>query len=179
MLSLATRDVVAHVRFMPKTTPADAAERKLLGRALALLRDREGLTQAEAAERFAKVIGKDDFTPQAWGQYEAGKPKRMFYPEVQAQLAEVVGSTVEELLDERDRLREIAEISPVQERVGVREPVRLFESSSKASARQQAIFPLPEGDIVLSYPAVLSEQSKRDLADYLKIFVRRLSGAEI
>lgn len=79
----------------------DQVETKLLADALALVRTRKGLSQSTAGEAF----GDGGISPQGWGLYEAGKRPGIMRPSVQAKLANALGVTVDELLEERDRLR--------------------------------------------------------------------------
>ncbi|MDP2214743.1 MAG: helix-turn-helix domain-containing protein [Phenylobacterium sp.] len=72
-------------------------ERELLGRALAVLRERANLSQTAAGERFG-VSGQN------FGKYERGQAPSIEQRSVQERLAIAVGATREELLEERDRL---------------------------------------------------------------------------
>lgn len=71
---------------------------KALGRALAVLRARSGLFQAQAGQAFGT-------SGQGWAKYENGQAASIFKPSVQARLAAAVGATVGELLDEVERQR--------------------------------------------------------------------------
>lgn len=80
------------------TVSADSLrERELLGRALAVLRERASLSQTVAGERFG-VSGQN------FGKYERGQAPSIEQRSVQERLAMAVGSTREALLEERDRL---------------------------------------------------------------------------
>ncbi len=76
---------------------ADEAERRLLGRALAMLRARAQLSQEAAGDAFGT-------TGQNWQKYEAGKAPGVFQPSVQRRLTQAVGATVGDLMLVRDRL---------------------------------------------------------------------------
>lgn len=41
---------------------------------------------------------------------------------------------------------------------------------------RKAIFPLTEGDVVLTYPARLSDQGYSELAEYIAVFLRQHSA---
>lgn len=77
---------------MSPETPADHDIR--LGQALRRLRERAGLTQAEAAEEM-------NVTPQAWQNYESGK--RRFTEARQRDTTAAVGATPADLLAEAGR----------------------------------------------------------------------------
>lgn len=101
MLALALAAKVLHDPFMTVETlaaPDDDAEAKALGEALKVLRQRAGMTQADAAEAMGLGSGE------AWRVYEIGKSPGIFKPGVQFRLAHAVRSTLADLLVERDRL---------------------------------------------------------------------------
>lgn len=75
----------------------DATEMELLGRALAALRRRRGMSQAVAGERLG-------LTPQGYGKYETGKTPSIFHPDTQRKLTEALGATIHDLHHERDRM---------------------------------------------------------------------------
>ena len=75
----------------------DAEERRLLGRALALLRTEAGLTQEAAGEAFGG-------SAQNWQKYEAGRAPGVFRPAIQRRLAGALGSVVADLMQARSRV---------------------------------------------------------------------------
>ena len=75
----------------------DAEERRLLGRAVALLRTEAGLTQERAGEAFGG-------SGQNWQKYEAGKAPGVFRPSIQRRLAAALGASVTDLLMARERV---------------------------------------------------------------------------
>lgn len=80
---------------MTETISPEEAERRILGRALAALRERAGLTQFEAG----KEAG---MSTQAWQMYEAGR--RQFTPDQIAKVTKAVSADAEELMVQRARL---------------------------------------------------------------------------
>lgn len=64
----------------------DAQHRRVLGRALAMLRDEAGLSQARAGEAYG-VSGQN------FAKYELGKAQSIFYPAVQRRLLQAVGAS--------------------------------------------------------------------------------------
>lgn len=74
----------------------DDENAKLLGRALAVLRARRGLTQAQAGEQ-AQI------SAEGWRKYENGAPG-IFKPSTQARLTEALASSPDELAEELMRL---------------------------------------------------------------------------
>ena len=96
MLSVA-RQTGLYQRAPIMRAPPDAAsapQALVLGRALAALRTRAGLSQAEAGENYGS-------SAQGWGKYERGLAPSIFHPETQQRLVEAVGATVEDLERER------------------------------------------------------------------------------
>ena len=77
---------------LPADTPA---ERKRLGKALALLREDAGLSQPAAAEAMG-------VTPQAWQNYEYGR--RRFTPELIRKVARALDRAPEDLMLARERV---------------------------------------------------------------------------
>lgn len=81
------------------TRPAkDDTEAKLLGKALARLRERAGMTQPQAAHAFGIESSA------GWSKYENGKASTIFHPDIQKRLVAAVGATVEDLIAERTTL---------------------------------------------------------------------------
>jgi transcriptional regulator with XRE-family HTH domain len=165
MLELAKRTVAVFPRGMTASDAAPATEQQLLGRALKLLRKAAGMTQAEAAEAYG-------CEPGSWRRYEAGA-RDLSFDQLKA-LAEAVGSTREELVRTRD---DLASGRPA--RHGMAEAPRPFaaaELRTGSASRRQAVFNLEEGDVVVTYPSELSAASRRELADYLALLLRRFSA---
>lgn len=75
---------------MARFDPSTAEELTRLSAALADLRRRQGLSQAEAGA----ALG---MTSQAWGLYEAARRPGLFRPDVQARLTRALGLTPEDL----------------------------------------------------------------------------------
>lgn len=96
MLSLALDQSATIVRLMPRES-VDASEQKLLGKALAILRDRAELSRAKAGENYG-------VSEEGWRKYEAGLAPSIFRPDVQDRLLAAIGATREELMEERARL---------------------------------------------------------------------------
>lgn len=95
MLSLAINQPVRFAPRMAQTISVEEAERRVLGKALAALRDRAGLTQYEAAQAL-------NISTQAWQMYEAGR--RKFTPEQIARVTGALGNTPEDLMVQRARI---------------------------------------------------------------------------
>jgi SOS-response transcriptional repressor LexA len=96
MPSLALLAAHRHTHAVPRER-TDPREKKLLGRALAVLRARAGLTQSQAG---AKV----GMTAEGWRKYEAGMAAGIFSPDTQDRLTSAIGSSPEQLLEERAKL---------------------------------------------------------------------------
>lgn len=130
-----------------------------MGRALKLLRERSGLTQEAAAD----LMG---VTKTAWANYEYGRAI-VLRIDVQDRLVKALGQS-RKALDET--LREITGLpAPEYAHAGLEEAGAPFTGA----AIKQAIFPLAEGDVTVSYPTNLSPASYRELHEYLTLFLRR------
>lgn len=97
-LALATRPLHRPVAMLrpAKNTPTDDAA-VALGRALAALRKRAGLSQAAAGE-------KSGITGQGWARYELGQGSTIHNPIRQAELTAAIGYTPADLARERQIL---------------------------------------------------------------------------
>lgn len=102
---------------------------KLLGDAIRTLRERGGLTQADAAAE----IG---ITRQAWQNYESGNRQTILRSDLQDDIAKALGLTRQDLLRERDRLHGRA---PAND--GVSEAGRNYELAVLGRVRASAIGP--------------------------------------
>lgn len=80
----------------PPKTPL-SREIAALGDALRRLREAQGLTQEAAADRYG-------VKRQAWQNYEAGARQVLLRHDIQIGLAEAIGVTHQQLLDERDKV---------------------------------------------------------------------------
>ena len=158
MFAVAATAGLASRRRMPddKTfarTPAEEA--KALGRALKRLREARGLTQDQAAEKLG-------VTRTAWQNYEGGRSVIM-RTDLQSRLVRALDASVEDLLG---MLRHEAHGHSA---IGVSEAAAIYSGPG----RRQAIFPLDEGDVILSFPANLSPESREQLEDHLAAFLRQ------
>lgn len=139
----------------PKTSAQEARE---VGDALRALRERRGFTQERAAE--ALRVSRT-----AWQNYESGRPV-VLRTDMQLRLAQALGAKREDLLA---ILREQQGATASHSAFGVEETGMLFSGPG----RQQAIFPLSEGDVIVSYPAGLTPDGFQELNDYLELFLKR------
>lgn len=133
-----------------------------MGEALRILRDRLDITQEQAAE--AMGVSRT-----AWQNYEAGRAI-VLRTDMQTKLAAALDATREDLLRV---LRELQRAGGGHSALGLEEPGVVFSGPG----RQQAIFPLSEGDVIVSYPANLSAAGFQELSDYLAIFLKRAKAA--
>jgi transcriptional regulator with XRE-family HTH domain len=138
-------------------TKTSAEEAREVGRALKALRERAGLTQDQAAENLR-------VTRTAWQNYEAGRAI-VLRTDHQARLAEALGCRREDLLH---MLRQLQRSEGGLSGYGLEETGVVYSGPG----RHQAIFPLEEGDVIISYPAALSPASRAQLREYLALFAR-------
>lgn len=158
---------------MSKAPPSNdddpLAERLLLGRVIAAIRDQQGLTQLQAAER-----AKPPMTAQNWGMHETGKVAGIEKKVVLKRIADALGVTIQDIEITRDRLADYPTAADV-----ARSRMRTIShglADANAPGRfgdgqQSAVFPLSEGgQAVLTFPATLSDVGYRELAAYLSVF---------
>lgn len=169
MLSLATQQNRRHVGFMP-TDEGDERQARLYGRALAALRTRNRMTQAEAAARYAALAGLEDFSPQAWGLYEAGKRVAIFRPDTQRFMLSAIDASILDFNSEVARQRN----PRLKDTPGIAEAARPFSLAHAAPARHETRIHLGDDDMVLSYPARLDPKAMRHMVDHLELIVRQL-----
>jgi transcriptional regulator with XRE-family HTH domain len=105
MVMLALKEPARHRPAMSETE--DESEQKLLGQALKMLRTRIGLSQDAAGKAFRAPDSDRDqgISGQAWSSYERGIAAGIQKSSVQRRLALALGTTIDQLLAERDRLR--------------------------------------------------------------------------
>lgn len=140
-----------------KKTPEQEAQE--IGDALRILRERKGVTQERAAEEM-------EVSRTAWQNYEAGR-KVVLRTDMQMRLAGAVGASREDLLSVLKELqRGESRHSAIN---SVEEPQAIFAGPG----RTQAIFPTRDGDVIVSYPAQLSPEGYRELAEFFGLFAKR------
>jgi len=134
----------------------DRIEQRLLGRALAQLRNRAQMTQDAAGAAFG-VSGQN------WQKYESGRAPGVFRPHVQRRLVAAVGATVEELWLARDQI------------AGSDAGPRLAPSGSKLAGSKGAGWGVAEPDVPYDSPGPDAGAHKARLAELLGPTIRFLS----
>lgn len=112
---------------MARFDPKAAEELARLAAALADLRRRQGLSQAEAGA----AVG---MTSQAWGLYEAGRRPGLFRPDVQARLTGALDLTPEDLRLALARLGGESDRTPAT--AGVEAQGRTFTAAAPPTLRR-------------------------------------------
>ncbi len=146
--------------------------RKLYGAILAKLRDERGLTQEQAS-----TAARPEMTAQNWARYEGGQAPSITDPIVRRRFLEAIGASEEDFQRE---LSNPTRANPASARVSrlSRAFEAMPESSRARDDRRQAVFPLSEGEVVISFPADLSPDGVEELKEYFNIFVKgRLKGS--
>lgn len=160
-LSLEPVPAFRHHRFVTKDAPTTDT-RKAIGRAIAFLRERAGLTQEQAGERAG-------MTAQYFGMHELGKVKGLTHPEVQQKLLRAVDATPEDL---EAALNEISGDDTPAARIA--RMARELGSPAPAAgpAVRQAVFPTADGDVVITLPAHFTPAGFKQLEEYFAVFIR-------
>ncbi|MDP1738888.1 MAG: helix-turn-helix transcriptional regulator [Caulobacter sp.] len=141
-------------------------EMRLLGQALAVLREEAKLTQEEAGERC-----RPPFSRQAWHAHEAGRVKGILEPDVQRRLLSALGATPEALRMARQKVAEHGG----SVRIAARAAAGMRERAGKVyelEDQRQAVFPLQTGDAVLVYPTRMPVEAIDELERYLSMFIQ-------
>ena len=142
---------------MPTNTreQTSAEEARTMGRAIKALREARSLTQQDAAE----ALG---VTRTAWQNYENGRAV-ILRTDVQRRLLKALGS------DEDELAAHVASIQSLGRRTG---QVVAMPERFDIQPRGQAVFPLSEGDVVVTFPPDLSNEGFAELAEYLNLFLK-------
>jgi transcriptional regulator with XRE-family HTH domain len=143
----------------PPATATDEA--KALGLALRSLRMKRNITQEAASEAMG-------VTRTAWQNYENGRAV-ILRMDLQASLAAALGATREDLMLERNRIA-IGAVRATRSPSGFAEegpPPPVFGADLRTAS-----FPLPEGEVTITFPASLSPDSFMQLEGYLEVFLR-------
>lgn len=129
----------------------------MLGHALRVLRTRQKLTQQQAADAMGVTRG-------AWQNYETGRAI-ILRTDIQTRLARALGT------DRQELLLQLAAQTPSGQRPQV-SGLSDRDSPFEGPDRQKAVFPLPEGEIVLSFPTNLSPESFGEFSEFLALFLK-------
>lgn len=138
-----------------RTTDEDALR---IGRAVARLRERRGMTQEAAA-----AAAQPQMTFQYWGMHERGQVPGIYKTERQRQLVQALDLTLQDLADE---LSGEADGDPGQDRLA-----RMARELNGGDIKR-AVFPLQDGEVVITLPANLTPAGFKQLSDYMAIFLR-------
>lgn len=139
----------------PPKAPNDEARE--VGEAQRILRERRGVTQEQAAE--AMRVSRT-----AYQNYENGR-QAVMRTDLQSRMAEAVGATREDLLAV---LRELQRGQGHSRHSGLEEPAAIYAGPGRA----QAIFPTAAGDVIVSYPAHMTDEARRELSIYLTTWLK-------
>lgn len=130
-----------------------------MGRALKALRESRELTQQEAADRAG-------VTRTAWQNYESGRAV-ILRSDLQRRLARSLGADEEELALHAESFRNIGRRSTAAS-LSAHDRAQSFDGLP----RGQAVFPLAEGEVVITFPQDLSREGFAEMAQYLSIFLK-------
>lgn len=154
--------------------PKGDPEQFRVGQAIARLRERAGLTQAQAAAAIEDNGGS--MSPQYWGMHENGQVAGIFRPNAQRKLLDAIGCTLEDLE------AELASGEHTSRRMGrmARElsPGPDARRLALDAEQRTATFPLSEGNVTLTFPSDLSPAGYKELKAYLELFLATLAPAE-
>lgn len=138
--------------------------RRLYGITVARMRDARGHTQESAA-----AAAQPDMSSQNWGRYETGMAAGITDPIMRRRLLTAIGATEEEFQAELARASgEDTQSSRLN---------RLAGAISNDDARQispesrQAVFPLSEGDLIVTFPRHLTAEGRKEMKRYLDLLM--------
>jgi transcriptional regulator with XRE-family HTH domain len=144
---------------MPSIRAQSTSEQaKDMGRALKAMRDARGLTQQAAAE----LMGVSRQTLQ---NYENGRAI-ILRIDVQTRLARALGGERDELLSHLEVIQGHGRVAMRAD--GAQEATRPYD----VGLNGQAVFPLREGKVTVTFPENLSPEGFAELADYLALFLK-------
>lgn len=137
-----------------------------LGRAVKTVRERLKLTQAQAAEA-------GEMTSQYWGMHETGKVPGIVKPATQRALLDALTRAAG--LDEPLGLGVLEEAleaagAPAAGRLA-RMARELGPVGGEAETRR-AVFPVPEGDVVIEIPAAMTPEGFKQVEAYIAVFLK-------
>lgn len=167
--SLAQAERPRHVSFMPTKPKVDEDARRL-GRALARLRERVGVTQQQAGEAYGEGEG---ITSQYWAMHENGKVPGIFKPAVQRKVIEALNraSGAEPPLTIEDLEREISAQGGPDSRMA--RIARELGATAPHDGGERFEFMTSDGPVVLNLPARLTSGGFEDLEAFLAVFLQR------
>lgn len=161
----------------PKTTGEIDPEVLRVGEAVKTLRERIGLTQAQAADACDPIM-----TSQYWGMHETGRVPGIFKPATQRKLVDALNAAAGDRLAEPVTLQDLEDVIRVGPGVG--EPPARFDRADGRAARlareldrpdpntRRAVFPTPDGDAVIEIPAHLTPEGFKMVEAYLAVFLK-------
>ncbi len=126
------------------------------------------MTQQQAADN-----AQPRMTAQNWGMHETGVVAGIEKRAVLRRIAGALGATIEDIEAERRRIEVEGGAPAPANRLralagGLAETPRRFEPQGV----RRAEFPLSEGQAVLIFPEAMTPDMYRELADYLRVFLR-------
>ncbi len=172
--SLAATEFRRHVRFMPRsrTIDPDVAQ---IGKAVARLREAaaKDLTQDACAACMDPPI-----TPQYWGMHERGEVPGIVKPKRQRDLIAAISKAADLAdplsLDDLDAAIDGDEATPRQDPAAGR-LVRLARELAPGAPdpnKRRAVFPIPDGDVVIEIPAQLTPAGFKQVEAFLAVFLK-------
>lgn len=148
----------------PEHDPTPRAQRHAMAATIRALR--EAMPGEPTPGQLARKVG---WTSQTWRNYEGGDKGPILSLDVQMKIARALGVTHEQLLFEYQQRLGHAPPPPAH---GLGDRAAVFRLSGDSARR--AVFPLDEGEAVLTYPENLSQEARDQLADYLMLFTKSL-----
>lgn len=184
ILALPERSMRGHVPLMASRTQQTPVQleklmlRKRYGLALAIVRDAHDHTQDTASLAHQPVM-----TSQNWGRYETGMAAGITDPVVRRNLLSAIGADEEEFQATLSVLRE--EDIPAGGK-GRSMGARMSRMASAITAgtpavtgeQRQAIFPLREGEVIITFPRHLTAEGRREMKRYLELLLESTDDAQ-
>lgn len=155
--------------------------RKRYGLALAIVRDAHDHTQDTASAAMTP-----EMTPQNWGRYETGMAAGITDPIVRRNLLTAIGA------DEGEFQATLANLTDQDLPAGGKgrsqggRMARMANAiaagagavPAPSSEKRQAIFPLREGEVVITFPRHLTAEGRREMKRYLELLLESTDDAQ-
>lgn len=147
--------------------------RKRYGVALALVREAHNQTQDSAS-----AACDPEMTSQNWGRYETGSAAGITDPVVRRGLLEAIGADEAEFQTTLANLPADDDLPALSKGRGIGSRMARLAGAVTATNpapispdRRQAIFPVRDGEVVITFPRHMTPEGRREMKQYLELLL--------